>query len=147
MALDPLLEVVSVVESVVVLVELVVSALVVLFCAAIDLLVAVLVTEVPVKLLSRLLSESSKLSELEYWLSSVLRLARAVEVSLVVAVVVAAVVVSVVVLLLDRTPGVCPFWAASTRAAMRALCRAMAACTQLPGVPPLALNVVATVLV
>ena len=76
-------------ESVVVLVELVVSALVVLFCAAIDLLVAVLVTEVPVRLLSRLLSESSELSELEYWLSSVLRLASAFEVSLVVAVVVA----------------------------------------------------------
>ena len=118
--LEPELLVVSSSELVVASSELELSTL---CCVLDDLLVpasVVPLAEVPVSRLSRLL--------------------RLPDVSLVLVVPVVSLVVPLVVLLPDRTPGVCPFWVAFTRPTMKARCRAIAAWTQLPGVPPLALN-------
>ena len=93
----------------------------VLCCVAEDLspvASVVALEDVPVRLPSRLLSESSEPSDLEYWLSKLLRLLDASLVS---------VAVVVVLLVSDRTPAASPLRAAFTRAAIRPACRTNAA--------------------
>lgn len=87
--------------------------------------------------------EFSEPSEPEYWLARFSSVDRLLLLVLLLLDVPLPDVPLVVVLPLDWTPGVWCACAASTRAEMMALCRAMAACIQLPGVPPWTLNEVA----